>query len=316
MIRHRLSYDDTTIAFMRARIVGLIISLALSVASLILAFCPGLNYGIEFRGGIAIVAHMPNGPDLQQLRVQLDELEVGAVELQELASPLDVQVSVYQQPANGAVQQDNAKAVRDLLLRTDPDTTMQSVNVANPSVSAQRFRDGLIVLAVALIVMIGYFWMRFEWWFALAGTTTLALNATKIVGLYALTQFAFNTASIVAILTIIAYSIYDKAVLYDRVRDNLRLCGSMRLSELIDRSVNETLGRRIAVSGAALLTILPLAVLGGGNIQQFAAILFMGIVIVSLSSIFVAAPILLLLLGEGCVCSRREQRQQSRVRRI
>lgn len=295
MIGDRLSYDDTTIAFMRARTVGLIISLALSVVSLILAFYPGLNYGIEFRGGIAIVAHTTNGPDLQQLRVQLDELDIGAVELQELASPLDVQVNVYQQPASGAVQQDNAKAVRELLLRTDSGTTMQSVYVANPSVSAQRFRDSLIVLGVALVVMLGYFWLRFEWRFGVAGTATLVLNATTLMGLYALTQFAFNTTSIAAILTVMAYSIYDNAVVYDRVRDNLRLCRSIHMTELIDRSLNETLGRRIAAAGTALLLILPLAVLGGGDIQQFASILFMGIVMVSLSSTFMAAPILLLL---------------------
>jgi preprotein translocase subunit SecF len=315
MIADRFLHGDTTVAFMRARFAGLIISMVLSVASVVLALYPGLNYGIDFRGGITVVAHMPNGPDLQQLRVKLDELKVGAVELQELDSPLDVQVSVYPQPENGAVQQDNVMAVRELLLRTDPGTTMQSVHVANAGVSAQRFRDGLTVLGVALTVMLGYFWLRFEWRFGLAGTATLIFNAATLTGLYALTQFSFNTTSMVAILTILAYTLYDKTVIYDRTQDHLRSCRSLNVGDLIDRSINETLGRRIATSGAVLLAILPLAVLGDGDVRQLGTILFIGILIATSSSVFVAAPILLLLLGKG-TCRQSQQQSQSRVRRI
>ena len=146
--------------------------------------------------------------------------------------------------------------------------------------------------------MLSYIWIRFEWQFGVAATMTLVLDVTKIVGLYAVTQFQFNTTSIVAILTIMGYSINDKVVVYDRVRENLRLYRRMGLRELIDRSINETLSRTIATSGTVFLAILPLAVLSVGDIREFAMVLLCGIVIGTSSSIFIAAPILLLL-GEG-----------------
>ena len=117
MFGPRLVPDDTTIRFMKGRFAGLIVSAILSIGSLILAFYPGLNYGIDFRGGIAIVAHMPNGVDFQTLRSQLGELNLGPVELQEFGSPLDIQISVQRQPGDDSVQQNAAAAVRELLLR-------------------------------------------------------------------------------------------------------------------------------------------------------------------------------------------------------
>jgi SecD/SecF fusion protein len=132
---------------------------------------------------------------------------------------------------------------------------------------------------------------------------TLLLDVTKIVGFYALTQFQFNTTSIVAILTIMGYSINDKVVVYDRVRENLRLFRRMSLRELVDRSINETLSRTIATSGTVFLAILPLALMSNGDIHQFSIVLLSGIVIGTSSSIFIAAPILLLL-GEGRIRAR------------
>jgi preprotein translocase subunit SecF len=153
-------------------------------------------------------------------------------------------------------------------------------------------------LGVAMIAMLVYIWARFEWQFGVGATMTLLLDVTKMVGVYALLQFQFNTTSIVAILTIMGYSINDKVVVYDRVRENLRLFRRMSLRELIDRSINETLSRTIATSGTVFLAILPLALMSAGDIRQFATVLLIGIVIGTSSSIFIAAPILLLL-GEG-----------------
>jgi preprotein translocase SecF subunit len=246
---------------------------------------------------------MPNPPDFQALRSRLDELNLGPVELQEFGSPFDIQVSVQRQPGDDSVQQNTAAAVRELLLHDYPGTTMQSVDAVGATVSTELFRDGLIALGIALLVMLGYIWLRFEWQFGVAATMTLVLDVTKIVGLYALTQFQFNSTSIVAILTIMGYSINDKVVVYDRVRENLRLFRRMGLRELIDRSINETLSRTIATSGTVFLAILPLAVLSSGDIQQFAMVLLAGIVIGTSSSIFIAAPILLLL-GEGRIRPR------------
>jgi preprotein translocase SecF subunit len=194
--------------------------------------------------------------------------------------------------------QNAATAVRTTMQTAFPGTLIQSVDAVGATVSSELFRDGLTALAVAMLAMLVYIWIRFEWQFGVAATATLLLDITKICGFYALTQFQFNTTSIVAILTIMGYSINDKVVVYDRVRENLRLFRRISLRELVDRSINETLSRTIATSGTVFLAILPLALLSTGDIKQFAITLLTGIVIGTSSSIFIAAPILLLL-GEG-----------------
>lgn len=294
----RMVADDTKIAFMRGRHAGLITSAVLSIGSLILAFYPGLNYGIDFRGGIAIEAHMQRAVDFQTLRADLEKLSLGPVELQQFGSPQDVAIRLQRQPGDDAKQQEAASKVRVALQKDFPGTTIESVDAVGATVSSELFRGGLTALGIALLVMLGYIWFRFEWQFGIAATATLVLDVTKIVGFYALTQFQFNTTAIVAILTIMGYSINDKVVVYDRVRENLRLFRKMPLRELIDRSINETLSRTIATSGTVFLAILPLALMSLGDIRQFAIVLLTGIVIGTSSSIFIAAPILLLL-GEG-----------------
>ncbi len=294
----RLVKDDTTVAFMKGRHAGLIVSAVLSISSLLLCYYPGLNYGIDFRGGLSIQAHLPQAADFQALRTELGKLNLGSVELQQFGTPQDVSIRFERQPGDDSVQQAAATAVRTALQTKFPGTNVESVDAVGATVSTELFQDGLTALGVAMMAMLVYIWFRFEWQFGVAATMTLLLDITKIVGFYALTQFQFNTTSIVAILTIMGYSINDKVVVYDRVRENLRLFRRMSLRELIDRSINETLSRTIATSGTVFLAILPLALMSQGDIRQFAITLLTGIVIGTSSSIFIAAPILLLL-GEG-----------------
>jgi len=294
----RLVPDDTTIPFMNGRFAGLIVSAVLSISSLILAFYPGLNLGIDFRGGVAIQAHMKDPVDFTKLRPALEALHLGPVELQEFGSPYDVEIRLQRQPGGDSAQQEAVSKVRTTLERNFADTTLQSVEAVGATVSGELFQNGLMALGVAMLAMLGYIWFRFEWQFGVAATATLVLDVTKIVGVYGLTQFEFNVTSIVAILTIMGYSINDKVVVYDRVRENLRLYRRMPLRELIDRSINETLCRTIATSGTVFLAILPLAIMSASTLREFAIVLLVGIVIGTSSSIFIAAPILLLL-GEG-----------------
>jgi SecD/SecF fusion protein len=294
----RLVRDDTSVAFMRGRYAGLITSAVLSIGSFILVYYPGLNYGIDFRGGIAIHARMQGTADFQMLRTELGKLNLGPMELQQFGSPQDVSIRFERQPGDDSAQQAAASAVRSALQTSFPGTTVESVDAVGATVSSELFQNGLTALGVAMIAMLIYIWARFEWQFGVGATMTLLLDVTKIVGVYALLQFQFNTTSIVAILTIMGYSINDKVVVYDRVRENLRLFRRMGLRELIDRSINETLSRTIATSGTVFLAILPLALMSTGDIRQFATVLLIGIVIGTSSSIFIAAPILLLL-GEG-----------------
>jgi preprotein translocase subunit SecF len=291
----RLIPDDTTIPFMNGRIAGLVVSAVLSIASIVLAFYPGLNLGTDFRGGIAIHAHMAQPVDFSDLRARLEKLNLGPVELQEFGSPNDVQIRLQRQPGDDSAQQEAVTSVRQVLAKDFPGTELQSVDALGATVSDELFRDGMTALAIAMVAMLAYIWFRFEWEFGVAGTVTLLLDATKIIGVYGITQFEFNLTSIVAVLTIMGYSVNDKVVVYDRVRENLRLYKRMDFRELIDRSINETLSRTVATSGTVFLAILPLAVMSSGALREFATVLLTGIVIGTSSSIFIAAPILLFL---------------------
>jgi preprotein translocase SecF subunit len=140
-----------------------------------------------------------------------------------------------------------------------------------------------------------YIWFRFEWQFGAGAVATLVLDTTKLVGFYVITDMQFNLTSIAAVLTVMGFSINDKVVVYDRVRENLRKYKRMPLRELIDLSINETLNRTVNTSVTVFLSTMPLALFGGEALQQFAIVLLFGVVLATSSSIFIAAPILLLL---------------------
>jgi preprotein translocase subunit SecF len=294
MFWFRLVPENVRIAFMKGRIIGLASSAFLSIASVILFFHPGLNYGVDFKGGIAIEIRTDVPADFEKLRSDLNELGVGQVQLQQFGSPNDVLIRMEAQPDEQA-QQAAVKTVSDALTNDFPGTSIRSVDSVGGTVSGELFRGGMIALGLALVAMLFYIWFRFEWQFGVGAVATLVLDLTKMVGVYVVTQMQFNLVSIAALLTIMGFSINDKVVVYDRVRENLRLFKSMPLRQLIDLSINQTLNRTIGTSLSTFLACLPLAIFSGENLQQFAIIILIGIVIGTTSSIFIAAPILLFL---------------------
>jgi SecD/SecF fusion protein len=157
----------------------------------------------------------------------------------------------------------------------------------------------------ASLAMLAYIRIRFEWHFAVGAIATLVLDVTKTVGFFAVTGLEFNLTAIAALLNLIGYSVNDKVVVYDRMRENLRLFRAMPLRELIDRSINETLARSLYTSVTAFLAVLPMAIWGGGAVASFAIPMAFGIAIAASSSVFIAAPILLFL---GDWRARRHQR--------
>ena len=148
-------------------------------------------------------------------------------------------------------------------------------------------------------MILAYIWFRFEWQFAAGAVATLILDTTKTIGFMVITRIPFDLVTIAAILTIIGYSTNDKVVVYDRVRENLRKYKTMKLRDLIDLSINETLNRTLGTSGTVFLAALPLALFGGTALSGFAWIMLFGIVVGTSSSIFIAAPILLFLGERG-----------------
>ena len=188
--------------------------------------------------------------------------------------------------------------------KPQPGTTIQQTDAVGASVSDELFRNGLLALGISMLMILVYIWFRFEWQFAVGAVATLVLDVTKVVGFLALTRIEFNLVMVAAILTVIGYSTNDKVVVYDRVRENLRKYKSMPLRELIDFSINETLNRTLGTSMTVFLASLPLALFGGATLSGFAAVMLFGIVVGTSSSIFIAAPILLLL-GEKKAAPRR-----------
>jgi preprotein translocase subunit SecF len=287
----RLVPDNTAIPFMRGRFAGLIASAVLSIASVVLFFYPALNYSIDFRGGVLVELRFPAPADLGAMRASFERLHLGEVRVQEFGSPRDVLVQLGRDAGGEEVRAE----IRKEMAKTFPGADLRRLEVVGAKVSDELFRDGLLATGVALVAILAYIWFRFEWPFAVGVVATLILDATKTIGFIALTQFAFDLNSIAAILTLLGYSVTDKVVVYDRIRENLRKHKSMSLRALIDLSINQTLSRTVATSLTVLLSVSPLAFMGGESIQNFAILVMFGIIVGTSSSIFIASPLLLLL---------------------
>jgi len=294
--------DKTNLHFMNGRFYGIGLSVALSVASVVLFFAPGLNYGIDFAGGIQIELKTLGPADFGVLRSELDGLGLGSIKLQQFGGPDQVLIRLDRQPGGDDAQQVAVKKVKDDLAQKMPSASVQSTEAVGATVSSELFWDGMKALGFALLAMLGYIWFRFEWQFGVGAVLTLILDVTKTIGFFVATGWLlgwqFDLESIAAVLAIMGYSINDKVVVYDRVRENLRKYRSMPLRPLIDLSINETLSRTIGTSTSVFLATIPLALIGGQALLPFAAVMLFGIVLSTLSSIWIAAPILLFL-GEN-----------------
>ncbi len=290
----RLVRDGTTFHFMRGRFLGLIVSAILSSASVGLFLYPGLNLGIDFRGGIVMEARTPQPADIAAIRAGLVKAGLHEPSVQRFGGPDEVAIHIEAQSSEAATQQ-VVTTVRTALETVQPGTKVQSTDAVGASVSAELFRDGMLALGLSLLMILVYIWFRFEWQFAVGAVVTLLLDVTKAIGFLAVTRFDFDLVMVGAILTIIGYSTNDKVVVYDRMRENLRKYKSMPLRELIDLSINETLNRTLGTSMTVFLAALPLALFGGSGLSGFAWVMLFGIVVGTTSSIFIAAPILLFL---------------------
>lgn len=290
LFRLKLIPDNTAIPFMSARVAGIAVSAALSLTSLALFAAPGLNYGVDFKGGIQLDVVAPAPLDLATLRTRLDTLNLGEVSIQEAGGPMHMLIRVEQQTDGSAV----VDRIRAKVIELAP-AAQVSGEVIGPRVSSELATTGILAVVLASLAMLVYIWVRFEWQFAVGAIATLVLDVTKTVGFFALTGLEFNLTAIAALLTLIGYSVNDKVVVYDRMRENLRRLKNTPLREVIDRSINETLGRSLYTSVTALVAMLPMAVWGGSAVASFAIPMVFGIIIAASSSVFIAAPILLFL---------------------
>lgn len=287
--------DGTRISFMRGRFAGIAVSLGLSLASIGLFMSPGLSYGIDFKGGIQMEVRTEAPADLGQMRAVLESLGLGEVTLQAFGSDHSVLIRVQRQAGGEEAQSRAVTEMREAIGAVDKEARVERTEVVGPKVSDELAKAGILSVVLASLAMLGYIWWRFEWPFAVGAIATLILDVTKTVGFFALTGLDFNLTAIAALLTIVGYSVNDKVVVYDRMRENMRLYKKMSLRDLIDMSINQTIGRCLFTSMTTFLALLPMAIWGGSAVASFALPMIFGVVIATSSSIFIAAPILLFL---------------------
>ena len=249
----RVFPDGTRIPFMRGARVGLVVSALLSTASVAIAFYPGLEKGIDFKGGIAMELRTPGPADLGTLRGATAGLGFGDVGLQQFGDESTVLVRLPAQ-ADEAGTQRAVAAVRDAAEKAAPGTRVLRVEAVGNTVSAELFQGGLMALGLSFLAMLLYIWFRFEWHFGVAAIATLLLDTTKTVGFMVLFGIEFNLTTVAAILTVIGFSANDKVVVFDRMRENLRRYKTMPMRELVDLSINETMNRSIGTSATLLLS--------------------------------------------------------------
>jgi SecD/SecF fusion protein len=231
------------------------------------------------------------------LRAGLEQADLGEVSLQQAdAEGTSVLVRIQQQPdAGSAAQTEVAERAKAAILEVEPTASFDRVDIIGPKISGELTDAGILAVLFASVAMFIYIWIRFDWHFAVGAIATLVLDTTKTIGFFALTGLEFNLTAIAALLTLIGYSVNDKVVVYDRMRENLRLHPDVPLRQTIDRSINETLARSVFTSVTAFLAMLPMALWGGATVASFAVPMVFGIVVAASSSVFIAAPILLFL---------------------
>lgn len=289
----RLVPDNTHFQFMWLRKVSFPLSVVLAVASIVGFLAIGMNYGIDFKGGTIIEIQTDGPADVGAIRSELSSLNLGDVQVQEFGGADDILIRVEEQPGGELAQQAVVSQVRTIF--ADDNVEFRRIEVVGPRVSGELALAGIIAVVASLLAIMFYIWFRFEWHFAVGAILTTANDVIVTIGLFVLLQLDFSLSSIAAVLTIIGYSLNDTVVIYDRIRENLRKYKKKPLTELLDLSINETLSRTTMTSVTTLLALIALYLFGGEVIQSFTLAMIFGIVIGTYSSIFLAAPFLIIL---------------------
>jgi preprotein translocase subunit SecF len=288
----RLVPDDTKIPFMRLSRFGFFLSGILCALSILLFAVKGLNYGIDFKGGTVLTIRTEQAANIDDLRSKLGGLGLGDVELQEFGSDRDVLIRLEAQAGGETAEQAAVAKVRETLGSA---VEIRSTETVGPKVSGELTQQAIIAVLMSILCVLIYLWARFEWQFAVGGVISLLHDTLLSIGLFSLIGLEFNLSIIAAILTIIGYSLNDTVVVFDRIREFLRKYKSMPLADLIDFSINSVLPRTLLTSVCTLIALLSLYIFGGEVIRGFTFAMIWGVFVGTYSSIFVAAPVLILL---------------------
>lgn len=299
--RLRLAPEKTNIDFFKIQWLTFGGSMALMVAAFVFWGMYGLNFGIDFKGGTTIRTESTQAVDVGAYRKALDGLAIGDVVITEVFDPTFradqhvAQVRVSSADAEQAVGEEAVGAVQAALTALDPAIKFPSVETVGPKVSGELVKTSVLAVATTSILIMLYIWMRFEWQFALGAVLALLHDVFITVGIFALFQIKFDLTIIAALLTILGYSINDTVVVFDRLRENLIKYKTMPLKEVMNLSVNETLSRTLMTSLTTLIAVGAMLVFGGDVIRGFSFAIFIGVVLGTYSSVYVAKNIVLMI---------------------
>lgn len=294
----KLVPDNTNIRFLRWQWPFFIVNILAMAASVVLIFTNGLNLGVDFVGGqmIRVTFEQSAEAPIAELRGKIGELGFGEPIIQEFGKPNEISIRMRLPEGaddDAALADGMGRKITETLKTAYPDARIDGIDSVSGKVSDELLTTGMQAMIAAMVAISIYIWVRFEWQFGVGALFALLQDVLLTVGLFALTQMEFDLNIVAALLTLIGYSLNDKIVVYDRIRENLKKYRRMPLPELLDLSVNETLSRTVVTSLSLLITLFALLVLGPDVIFGFTLAIAVGIFIGTYSSIFMSAPILI-----------------------
>ncbi len=266
-----------------------ILSISLVVISLLLLVFKGLNFGIDFKGGTLIELRSSDTKiNVSSLRDNLNQMNLGDVSVKNFGNEIDFLIKFE--------NNNNKNIIEEIKSNLDKsfgnEFSFRRVENVGPKVSAELLRSGIIAISVALLLMLIYIWIRFEWQFSLGAILALFHDVIVTLGLFSLLGLEINLSIIAAVLTIVGYSMNDTVVIFDRVRENLRKYSDIKIYELTNISINETLSRTLITSITTLLALLSIFFFGGEILKGFSLAMIFGVVFGTYSSIYIANTIL------------------------
>ena len=270
-----------------------IISLLLIILSLFLLVFKGLNFGVDFKGGTLIELRSSNlNVDISKLRSSFMQMNLGDVTVKKFGNDEDYLIKFEKKENN----ENLIGEIKEYLSKSfNSDFEFRRVETVGPKVSSELLKSGVIAIALSLAAMLFYIWIRFEWQFSLGAIVALFHDVIITLGIFSLFGLEINLSIVAAVLTIVGYSMNDTVVIFDRVRENLKKYSDLKIFELTNTSINETLSRTIITSITTLLALVSIYIFGGEILRGFSLAMILGVLFGTYSSIYIANPILVVL---------------------
>ena len=282
-----------------------IISILFFLGSILLIFFKGLNYGIDFKGGTLFEVQIKdNNTNITIIRDSLNNLKIGDINVKEFGKSGNFLIKVEKSEKEN---NETVSLVKNTLNGVTNDINFRRVENVGPKVSSELLKSGIISICLALLAMLFYIWVRFEWQFSLGSIVALFHDVIITLGVFSLFSIEINLSIVAAVLTIVGYSMNDTVVIYDRIRENLSKYNNVNIIEISDMSVNETLSRTLITSVTTLLALLSIFILGGSILKGFSFAMILGVLIGTYSSIFIASPILKYLKVSSKTLEKKEE---------